>query len=130
MKPKIKALLFGQPHECRAAGETLCDMEALANHSHEYCHANNVEEFETLLVNWMPSLVIVLADGAAGMESVYRSWQRCPALPVFWFSNDRDFSMQSYRLDCAYFSTKPVTAEKLSHAIRRCRHIGGSYTVT
>lgn len=127
MKPKIKALLFGQPRECSAAGEILHRMEALSDYHQEHCHTNDMEEFETLLVNWMPSLMIVLADGAAGMESVYRSWQRRPALPVFWFSDDRDFGMQSYRLNCAYFSTKPITEEKLLHAVRRCHRIGIDY---
>lgn len=130
MKPKIKALLFGDPYECKAAGKMLSNMEALSDHICEHSHTNDMEEFEALLVNWMPSLIIVLADGAAGMESVYRSWQRRPALPVFWFSDDRDFGMQSYRLNCAYFSTKPVTPEKIDHAIQRCHHIGISYTTT
>lgn len=127
MKPTVKTLLFGVPHECTAVGQTLDNLDEFAQGLHEYRHVNDIEEFEEVLVNWMPSLIIVLADGATGMESVYRSRQRRPSLPVFWFSDDREFGMQSYRLDCAYFSTKPVTAEKIAHAIKRCEHIGIPY---
>ncbi len=130
MKPKLKTLLFGTLQECSAASETLGKTDVLSDHAFECRHSDDLEEFETILVNWMPSLVIVLADGAAGMESVYRSRQRRPSLPVFWFSNDRGFSMQSYRLNCAYFSTKPVTAEKYSSAFRRCHHLGIPYSLT
>jgi len=78
----------------------------------------------TALVDWEPTLMIALADGAEGMECAYRSRERRPCLPVFWFSDDREFGMQSYRLNCAYFSTKPITEDKLNHAIQRCQHLG------
>ena len=127
MHKKIKALIFGAPEECKAAWETLRALESCAAHHHELCHVDDIEEFERQLVEWEPTLTIVLADGAAGLESVFRSRQRRPCIPVFWFSDDREFGMQSYRLDCAYFSTKPVTDEKISNAIARCEHIGISY---
>ena len=127
MKKKVKTLLFGMPSECAAVGEALCNMSGFSEGVPEYRCVNDLEEFEQALAVWMPSLVIVLADGAAGLESVYRSRLRRPCLPVFWFSDDREFGMQAYRLDCAYFSTKPVTPEKMSSAIRRCEHIGISY---
>lgn len=130
MKPTVKVLLFGDLLECESVGETLRRLEHLSDHVQEFCCMSDIEEFEAALVEWEPSLAIVLADGAAGMESVYRSRQRRPALPVFWFSNDREFGMQSYRLECAYFSTKPVTAEKIHHAIQRCHHVGIPYAVT
>lgn len=130
MKPTVRALLFGDSTECEAVSETLRSLECFSDHIQEYCCVNDMEEFEAALVDWKPSLTIVLADGAAGMESVYRSRQRIPGLPVFWFSNDREFSMQSYRLECAYFSTKPVTAEKIDHAIQRCHHVGIPYAAT
>lgn len=128
MKPTVKTLLFGDPLECSAVRDALSDVDCLREYQHEYRHINDIEAFEQMLVDWQPSLLIVLADGASGMESVYRSRQRSPAVPVFWFSDDREFGMQSYRLDCAYFSTKPVTSEKIQNAIQRCRHVGITYT--
>lgn len=127
MKPNVKTLLFGTPEECVQLAETLGSMEAFSGSTYEYRYSDDMEEFERILVGWMPSLVIVLADGASGMESVIRSRQRRPSLPVFWFSDDRQFGMQSYRLECAYFSTKPVTPGKLECAVKRCEHIGISY---
>lgn len=129
MRPNIKTLLFGSRQECETIGKMLNLAEGFPADGHEYRHIDDMEEFEKILVNWMPSLVIVLADGAVGMESVYRSRQRRPGLPVFWFSNDREFGMQSFRLECAYFSTKPVTPEKIANALRRCQHVGIDYNV-
>lgn len=127
MKPTVRTLLFGDPQECSAVGEALSDLDVITEHDHVYCSVNDLEEFEEAMVQWEPSLMIVLADGAVGMESVYRSRQRRPNVPVFWFSDDREFGMQSYRMECAYFSTKPVTPEKISNAIHRCHHVGISY---
>ena len=124
MDRKIKALIFGKPDDCTVVRDAL---QSSALH-HELCYVEDIEELETKLVDWEPSLAIVLADGAIGMESVFRLRQRRPCIPVFWFSDDREFCMQSYRLDCAYFSTKPVTCEKISNAIARCDHVGIPYT--
>lgn len=129
MRLNIKTLLFGECQECETVGKMLEHTNQFPKDAHEYRHIDDLEEFEKILVTWMPSLVIVLADGAAGMESVYRSRQRRPSLPVIWFSNDRAFGMQSFRLECAYFSTKPVTPDKIKLALRRCDHVGISYTV-
>jgi DNA-binding NtrC family response regulator len=129
MKPKVKTLLFGCPQECETVGKILGTLTEIPEETYEYHHVQDVEEFERALATYMPSLVVVLADGAAGMESVYRSRQRRPSLPVLWFSNDREFGIQSYRLECAYFSTKPVTPEKIISALRRCTHVSIRYTI-
>ena len=71
-----------------------------------------------------PGLLVVLAGGAAGMEGVYLARQVIPELPVFWFSDDSQFGMQSHRLDCTYFSTKPMTDDKLRRALRHCDKMG------
>lgn len=130
MDQKVKALIFGNADECAAAHDALQSLECCASYRHELCHVEDIEDLETKLIDWEPSLAIVLADGAIGMETVFRLRQRRPCVPVFWFSDDREFSMQSYRLDCAYFSTKPVTREKISSAIARCDHVGIRYAAT
>lgn len=124
MKRNVRAVLYGNDAECRAVGAMLSVLDSLKDHSHECFCVGDMEEFETALVDLEPTLVIVLADGAAGMECVYLSRMRRPNLPVFWFSDDHEFVMQSYRLDCAYFSTKPATPEKMHNAVSRCAHIG------
>ena len=99
-------------------------LEHLSGCSKEFVFLEDLEQLEKSLVDWNPSLLFVLADSAVGMESVYRAKGRRPNLPVFWFSDDELFGVQSYRLDCAYFSTKPVTEEKLLSALRRCERLG------
>ncbi len=129
MRPHLKALLFGGAQECEMTAQLLEQISS-DHGTFEYHHTEDLEEFEEALATWMPTLVIVLANGAAGLESTYRSRQRRPNLPVFWFSDDREFGMQSYRLECAYFSTKPATQDKIHSALKRCTHIGIPYTVT
>lgn len=127
MEREVRTLMFGDEQECRAAAEMLRTMEPLSGCQHSLCHASELEAYEKALVDWNPTLLIVLAEGAEGMECVYRSRERRPLLPVFWFSDDRAFSMQSYRMNCAYFSTKPISKEKLSNAFHRCSHLGIRY---
>lgn len=127
MNRNVKALMFGGEQECRAAAEVLKTRSLLPEYTNEYFQVDDLEEFEKALVDWNPTLLIVLADGAEGMECVYRARERRPLLPVFWFSDDGEFAVQSYRLNCAYFSTKPVTRDKIEHAIHRCDHIGIQY---
>lgn len=124
MGGKIRTLLFGSSHECRAAAEILMALDLLSEHSHEHLHTDDLEEYERSLVDWTPTLLVILADGTEGMECVCCARERRPAVPVFWFSDDQSFGIQAFGLDCAYFSTKPVTPDKIQHAIHRCAHVG------
>lgn len=128
MMTTIKILLFGKQCECRTVEALIKQASPFQNARHEICCIDDLEYLNTALVDWDPTLLIVTADGAEGMESVYRARERHPCVPVFWFSDDKDFGILSYRLNCAYFSVKPVTAEKLSSAVQRCEHLGIRYT--
>lgn len=91
------------------------------------CNVRCAESWHCLqeaLTTESPALLVVLADGAAGMEGVYLARQIMPELPVFWFSDDSQFGMQSHRLDCSYFSTKPLTDMKLRKALEHCAKLG------
>lgn len=127
MSTMIKTLFFGDNTECRGAEMLLRNHRLMMGANHECRYVTTSDEFLELLMEWDPSLVVVLQNGAAGMEGVFQSRSRRPAVPVFWFSDDHDFGMQAYRLNCAYFSTKPVTAEKLDCGVRRCAHMGIQY---
>lgn len=59
-------------------------------------------------------LVFILENGARGMESVIATKDTCPETSIVWFSNDKDFGAQSYRLGVEYFATKPITNEHLA----------------
>lgn len=66
-------------------------------------------------------LIVVLADGADGMEGVIAAKNADRNMPVIWLSDDEGFGAQSYRLGCTYFHKKPIPLEKLREALEKCR---------
>lgn len=123
MKQKLKTLIYGDASECRAADEMLKKMQP-AFYRHECKYSSEWEDFREQLVQWDPGLVIIIWNGAVGMEGAYLVRNQRPELPIFWFSDDDAFSIQSHRLDCNYFSIKPITPEKFQKAFQRCAHVG------
>ena len=84
------------------------------------------EDYDTLLEYLRTveyDMVIVLTDCAAGMEGVIAALNVCPDKPVLWFSNDKNFVAQSYRLGVTYFSVKPINEKMLNLAIARCHNL-------
>ena len=127
MLKKVKVLLYGDMAECHGVADLMRKVEYLAEHQVEYNQTDDEEIFVQSLVSWNPSLIIVLADGADGMECVMQAKLRKPETPIFWFSDDRKFGMQAHRINCAYFSTKPVEQRSMENAFRRCDHVGIRY---
>ena len=121
---KLRTLIYGANDESREVVELLQTILAQREREHQCLHTDNLDDFQVRLVEWNPGLAIVLANGAAGMEGVYLVKRSNPDIPIFWFSDDRNFGMQSHRLECAYFAAKPVTREKLEKAFQRCTHVG------
>ena len=72
------------------------------------------------LVESTPSAVFVLMETAAGMEGVIAIRRIYPKLPVAWFSNDRDFAPQAFRLNVEYFTTMPISVDKVEKALKKC----------
>ena len=120
MTPGMKLLIYGSDRECRDAAACFdhlgCDVECV--------FADSWENLRSILKTFTPSLMVVVTPGAAGMEGVYLTRKYSPETPVFWFSDDKDFGLQSHRLECAYFSQTPITPPKLESAFRRCAHVG------
>jgi len=124
MHKTIRIIVCGGKQECCNTVELFQGLELFQQRNMESLHIDDREELGEQLVSWKPHLVIVQENGAAGMEYVYRAREIKPEVPVFWFSDDHEFGLQSYRLECEYFSVKPVTKEKLKRAFERCTHIG------
>lgn len=124
MNRKVRMILYGMDTECRDAVDQIKGSDSLASMKYEWYAVESKEALEAAMVEQQPTVIIVLVDGAAGMEGVYMVKSRRPDLPVFWFSDDSDFGILSHRLNCAYFSTKPITSEKIDRAIQRCIHVG------
>ncbi len=64
-------------------------------------------------------LLIVMKDGAHGMEACIGSKVLKKDTPLIWLSNDKDFGPQAFRIGCSYFSTKPITAVSLGKAFAK-----------
>ena len=119
-----RAVLFGEPEECREAMEIISALPWFAGQKLEFRHTSSRDELFDHLLEWRPALAVILANGANGMEGVYAVKKHLPNIPVFWFSDDHEFGMQSHRLECAYFAVKPLTEEKARRAFQRCAHVG------
>lgn len=123
MKAHMKILIYGLEHECNEAIELFHTLYPTTD-VNEYLTVHAWEDIQRQLPLQKPNLVIILADGVAGMEGVYAAREYDEDLAIFWFSNDHEFGMQSHRLECAYFAMKPLTYEKLHRAFRRCTTVG------
>ncbi len=90
-------------------------------------HYATYDDFIAGLPQSRCDLSIIAQNGAGGMESVRAAKTLLPEKPVIWFSDDKGFGPESYRLGCAYFSAAPITPELLQSAIIRCTSDTVSY---
>lgn len=118
----MRTLIYGTPCECSDAADAMRRMSRSADCEFRFVYS--LESLPEQLAAFRPGLFVVLKNGAAGMEGVYCARRSQPDLPLFWFSDDCGFGMQSHRLECDYFAVKPFTTEKLQKAMRRCDALG------
>lgn len=85
-----------------------------------YHYCNTYDDFLQILEQQQIDLMIIAVDGADGMEGVIAARKFQPETKLIWFSNDKAFGSQSYRLNCTYFAVKPITEELLETAVSRC----------
>ena len=83
-------------------------------------HFENTEQLIPALFDHVFAAAFVAMGNAAGMEAVIALRNADRRLPVAWFSNDRDFAAQAYRLNINYFAVTPLSDEKISQALRKC----------
>lgn len=117
MGKMIRTAIFGSVSECSSVKRILSGIaqsDGLEIQTHLF---QEIDDLRFCMVTQSPDLVISLADGTAGMEAIYLVRKYDAALPVLWFSDDPGFAMQSHRLDCSYFSVKPLTPEKMRLAL-------------
>lgn len=117
-------MLYGEAEECQQATDILRGFSYAMDGPDCIRRADSRDALRKQIVEWDPNLIVILADRSNGMEGVYTAKETRSDIPVFWFSDDAGFGMQSHRLECDYFAVKPFTAEKLKKAFYRCEHIG------
>lgn len=86
-----------------------------------YLHTENYDTFLEMLDEEEYEMVFVMMDNAVGMEGVIAVQNLHPDTPIIWFSNDKNFVAQSYRLGVTYFSVKPIEEKTIRLALQRCQ---------
>ena len=101
--------------------ESLCSLVetnvAMVFRQKQCIYYDNYDDFLEGLQTHIPHLVIIAKDGASGMEGVIAVKELYPQTNVFWFSDDKAFAPQSYRIGCTYFSVKPITEHSINKAM-------------
>lgn len=113
----MRILHYGTEQDFLAVSNALSHLPDYKDSIKEYTQQDNYDDFFNALTDHYYNLIIITVDNALGMESVIAAKNCHPELPLIWFSNDKGFGLQSYRLDCAYFGTRPITVDKM----KRCR---------
>ena len=116
----MKTILYGTAQDEIDLCSLLSSLSGVNQPTENMIRAKELDDFIFILAKEQFDLVLVTQDGAMGMEAVMTAQKLRLDTPRVWFSNDRDFAVQSYRLRCAYFAEKPITAEKLQKAMERC----------
>lgn len=65
----------------------------------------------------------IYMKGVAGMEAARRIRSAGLTIPIVFTTNSRDFAVESYEVDALHYIVKPVTREKLTIAIKKCKQL-------
>ena len=109
----MNILVFGSDKETEDFADLVEFNEQFLFRKKNYTKVADYDGFLELLKGEY-DMIFVLENGAKGMESVIASKNLHPETPVIWFSDDKNFGVQSYRLGTEFFGTKPITNEHLS----------------
>lgn len=117
----MKILIYGNKKDSNDLIVLMKTCNPLAFRRTEYSFHENYDAYIGELAQQAADAVFVVTDGADGMEGVIAARDLQRATPVVWFSDDKAFVFQAYRLGTAYFAEKPVCAEKVTMALEKCQ---------
>lgn len=112
----MKFALFGTAADCAELRPWLCENTG----AEEIAAFDATETLLPALTAGTFDAVLILRDGARGMEGAIAARSLSPKIPLLWFSSDSDFAVQAYRIGASWFGTKPLTQSKLTAALHRC----------
>ncbi len=121
----MNVLIYGNARERELLVQ---HMKSQACMAFRMIHFSYVDDYDTFLAKLRETdyeMVFILADNAAGMEGVIAVQNVSPHIPIIWFSNDKNFVAQSYRLGVTYFAVKPIDEKIVSLALERCQQKEG-----
>ncbi len=117
----MNVLIYGTTQEKEILVQHMKSQASMAFRCVSYSHAEDYDTYLVMLREYPYDMVFVMADNAAGMEGVIAMQTVQPNTPVVWFSNDKNFVAQSYRLGVSYFAVKPVNEKIVNLALNRCK---------
>ena len=117
----MDVLIYGNSTEKEILIQHLKTEACTAFRKIRYSHAEDYDFYLKKLRERYYDIVFILADNAVGMEGVIAAQTVHPENPIVWFSNDKNFVAQSYRLGVTYFAVKPVEKKAVTLALKRCR---------
>ena len=109
----MNILIFGSENETDEVIDLIEANDQFLFRKKNYVKATDYDDFLEKL-NADKDVIFVLENGAKGMESAIAAKSLYPKTPVIWFSEDKDFGVQAYRVGAEFFGIKPVTNEHLS----------------
>ena len=117
----MNILIYGTTREKELLVQHMKSQACMAFRLVTYSHADDYDSYLAMLRKHSYDMVFVMADNAVGMEGVIAVQNVQPETPIVWFSNDKNFVAQSYRLGVNYFAVKPIDEKILSLALKRCQ---------
>ncbi len=120
----MEILIYGNEREKELLIQHMKSEACMAFRLMKYSHAEDYDTYLRELRTQEYDIVFVMADNAAGMEGVIALQNVNPQTPIVWFSNDKNFVAQSYRLGVTYFSVKPIDGKTVNLALQRCKKGG------
>ena len=117
----MNVLIYASTREKELLVQHMKSQASMAFRLVTYSHAEDYDTYLAMLRKQEYDLAFVMADSAAGMEGVIALQNVQPETPVVWFSNDKNFVAQSYRLGVNYFAVKPIDEKIVSLALKRCQ---------
>lgn len=117
----MNVLIYGDTREKELLVQHMKSQACMAFRLVTYSHADDYDTYLAMLRKHQYDMVFVMADNAAGMEGVIAVQNVQSDTPVVWFSNDKNFVAQSYRLGVNYFAVKPIDEKIVSLAVKRCQ---------
>lgn len=116
----MRVTVYGTESENRELIKAFAELPNCCYRNIQITGFSDYDSFIAGLKENPPQFIVITMNGANGMEGVIAAKNLFENVPVIWFSDDKDFGVQSYRLGCAYFHEKPVLPEVLSTAIAKC----------
>lgn len=117
----MNVLIYGNATDKELLIQHMKSQACMAFRIIDYSQTDDYDTFLEMLGNKKYEVIFIMADNAAGMEGVIAVQNLHPEIPVIWFSNDKNFVAQSYRLGVNYFAIKPINEKILGLALNRCQ---------